>query len=61
MVVAFDVNRTRCAALYVGLDVQFRVVLLLGLCALEVCWPSLGLFAIDVNRTHCALYVGLDV
>ena len=35
-VVAFDVNRNRCDALYVGLYVQSRVVLLPGLWALDV-------------------------
>ena len=71
---AFDVNRTEmrsryilslwygCAAECVGLGVLSRVVLLPGLCAFEVCWPSLGLCAFDVNRTrYAALYVGLYV
>ena len=69
---AFDVNRTRCAALYVGLyvqsrvvlmpELQSRVVLLPGVCVLDVCSPRLGLSAIVVNRTRCAaLYVGLYV
>ena len=48
------------------------VVLLPGLCTFDVCWPSLGLYAFDVNRTDlgilfamcygsAALCVGLDV
>ena len=59
----FDVNRTRCAALYVGLYVQSsRFVLLPGLYALDMCCPSLGFGAFDVNRTRCAaLYVGIYV
>ena len=45
-----------------GLYVQYRIVLLPGVCALDVCWPSLGLSAFDVNRTRCAiLCVGLYV
>ena len=57
---AFDVNRTRCAAMYMGLYVQAWVVLLPGLYALDVCWPRLGLCAFDVKRIRCAaLYVGL--
>ena len=41
---------------------SLRIVLLPGLCALDVCRPSLGLCAFDVNRTRCAaLYVGLYV
>ena len=58
---AFDVIRTRCAALrYVGQYVEYRIVLLPGLCALDIFCPSLGLFAFDVNRTRCAAlrYVG---
>ena len=59
---AFDVNRTRCAALYVGLYMVSQVVLLAGQCALDVCWPSIGLCAFGVNRSRCAaLYVGLYV
>ena len=51
-----------CAALYVGIYVQSRIVLLPGLWALDVCCPSLGLCAFDINRTRCAaLYVGLYV
>ena len=50
------------AALCVGLDLQSRIVLLPGLCALDVCWLSLGLCEFDVDRTRCAaLYVGLYV
>ena len=58
---AFNVNRTRCAALrYVGQYVQSRIVLLLGQCALDMCCPGLGLYAFDVNRTRYAAlrYVG---
>ena len=46
-----------------GLFVQLRFVLLPGLCALDLCWPSLGLCAFDVNRTRFAtmLHVGLYV
>ena len=31
--------------------------------AIDVCYPSIGLCAFDVNRTHCAtlLYMGLGV
>ena len=49
--------------LYDGHDVDSRVVLLPGQCALDVCWLSLGLCAFDVNRTRFAalLYVGLYV
>ena len=52
---SFDVNQTRCAALwYVGLYIQSRIVLLPGVCTLDICCPSLGLCAFDVNRTRCA-------
>ena len=51
---AFDVSRTRCAALYVSPYVQSRIVLLPALWALNVCWPSLGLCAFDVNRIRGA-------
>ena len=46
-----------------GLYLQSRIVLLPRLCALDVCWPRLGLFAFDVNRTGFAalLYAGLYV
>ena len=46
-----------------GLGVQSRIVLLPGLCALNVCYLSLKLCTFDVNRTRCAamLYVGLGV
>ena len=51
----FDVNRTRCAALLcVGLNIRSRIVLLPGLCALDVCWASLALCALYVHRTRCA-------
>ena len=46
-----------CAALFVGLDVQSRVVLLPELCVLGVFWPSLGLYVLDVNRTRDAIPV----
>ena len=61
---AFDVNRTRCAALlYVGRYVQSRIVLLPGLFALDVCWQSLDFCAFRRYQTRCAapLYVGLGV
>ena len=47
------------ATLIVALYVQFWFVLLPGVCALDVRWPSLGLGESDVNRTRCAaLYAG---
>ena len=59
----FNVNRTRCDVLCVGLYVQSRIVFLPGQCALDVCWSSLGLCAFDVNRIRWAalLYVSLYV
>ena len=46
--------------MHVGLYVQFRIVLLPALCALDVYWSSLGLSVFDVDRTRCAaLYMGL--
>ena len=57
-----EVNRTRCANVYMGLYVQAWVVLLPGLYMLDVCWPRIGLCAFDVKRIRCAaLYVGLYV
>ena len=48
--------------LYVSLYSQSRILLLPGLCAIDLCWPSLGFFTFDVNRTDCAiLCVGLYV
>ena len=51
------------ATLFVALYVQFRFVLLPGLCALDLCWPNLGCCAFDVNRTRftAMLFVGLYV
>ena len=53
------VRRTsnRFAALYVGQYVQSTIVLLPGLCALDVCCPTIGLRAFDVNRTRDSIPV----
>ena len=48
----FDVNRTRCTALWVGLYVQSRTVLLPGPCALDVWCPSLGSCRFEVRRSR---------
>ena len=44
-------NRTRYVSLlYVGLGVQSRIVLLQDLYAIDICCPSLGVCAFNVNR-----------